>query len=92
LPVRSVIVTRTPGVRSAGSGTSIVSDSGGGIHQAWGITSPTHVLVRPDGYVAWRAEPPDPSALSQFLARLHGSPGPRRPPVTGAVSEERLTG
>ena len=92
LPVRSVIVTRTRGVRSAHSGTSIVTDSGGGIHHAWGIVSPTHVLVRPDGYVAWRAVPPDPAALSTFLARLHGSHGPSRPPAADSVRAERLAG
>ncbi len=92
LPVRSVIVTRTRGVRSARSGTSIVTDSGGGIHHAWGIVSPTHVLVRPDGYVAWRAVPPDAAALSTFLARLHGSHGPSRPPAADSVRAERLAG
>jgi 3-(3-hydroxy-phenyl)propionate hydroxylase len=92
LPVRSVIVTRTPGVRSARSGTSIVTDSGGGIHQAWGIVTPTHVLVRPDGYVAWRAAPPDAGAVTTFLARLHGAPGPTRPPATDAARAERLAG
>ncbi len=69
-----------------------MSDSGGGIHHSWGITRPTHVLVRPDGYVGWRAEPPDARAVSQFLARLHGSPGPGQPPVTPAARAERLAG
>ena len=92
LPVRSVIVTRVPGVRSVRSGTSLVTDSGGGIHQAWGFTRPTHVLVRPDGYVGWRSEPPDLAAVTQFLARLHGPAAPDHFPATGAARRERLAG
>lgn len=92
LPIRSVLVTRGPGVRATRSGTSIVVDSGGGIHQAWGITAPTHVLVRPDGYVAWRSEPPDAEALTRFLARLHGPTIPDRPPATEVAGQEHLAG
>ncbi len=92
LPIRSVIVTRVPGVRSVRSGTSVVTDSGGGIHQAWGITRPTHVLVRPDGHVGWRAEPPDLATVTEFLARLHGPAPPDRFPATGAARRERLAG
>jgi hypothetical protein len=92
VPIRTVLVTRAPGLRAARSGTSVVTDSGGGIHQAWGITRPTHVLVRPDGAVAWRAEPPDARAVTQFLARLHGSVAPERPWTKDAMRQERLAG
>jgi 2-polyprenyl-6-methoxyphenol hydroxylase-like FAD-dependent oxidoreductase len=92
LPIRSVIVTRVPGVRSVRSGTSVVTDSGGGIHQAWGVTRPTHVLVRPDGHVGWRSEPPDLAAVNRFLARLHGPAAPDRFPESGAARRERLAG
>ncbi len=92
VPIRTVLVTRLPGIRAARSGTSVVTDSGGGIHQAWGITRPTHVLVRPDGSVGWRSEPPDARAVTQFLARLHGSIAPDRPRTTDAARQERLAG
>lgn len=92
VPIRTVLVTRAPGLRAARSGTSIVTDSGGGIHQAWGITRPTHVLVRPDGAVGWRAEPPDARAVTQFLARLHGAVAPERPWTNEANRQERLAG
>jgi 2-polyprenyl-6-methoxyphenol hydroxylase-like FAD-dependent oxidoreductase len=71
--IRTVLVTKVPGLRARRSGTSIVSDSGGGVHRAWDVTEPTHVLVRPDGYVGWRATPPDADALTRFLQSLHGA-------------------
>jgi 2-polyprenyl-6-methoxyphenol hydroxylase-like FAD-dependent oxidoreductase len=74
--IRTVLVTKVPGLRARRSGTSIVSDSGGGIHRAWDVTEPTHVLVRPDGYVAWRATPPDGDAVARFLGSLHGAGTP----------------
>lgn len=92
VPMRPVLVTKVSGLRSNRSGTSIVSDSGGGIHQAWGITRPTHVLVRPDGYIGWRADPPDAEAVTRFLSGLHGALAPDRPPATNAARSERLTG
>jgi 2-polyprenyl-6-methoxyphenol hydroxylase-like FAD-dependent oxidoreductase len=92
LPIRSVLVTREPGVRAPRSGTSLVLDSGGGIHHAWGITRPTHVLVRPDGHIGWRSEPPDVPAFTRYRTRLHGTMPPDRPPVSGAARQERLAG
>jgi 2-polyprenyl-6-methoxyphenol hydroxylase-like FAD-dependent oxidoreductase len=90
--IRTVLVTKVPGLRANRSGTSIVSDSGGGIHRAWDVTEPTHVLVRPDGYVGWRAEPPDGDAVARFLGRLHGVTGPDRPGTPSVPGDERLTG
>ena len=92
VPIRPVLVTKVSGLRSNRSGTSIVNDIGGGIHQAWGITRPTHVLVRPDGYIGWRADPPDADAVTRFLTTLHGALPPDRPPTTNAARSERLTG
>jgi 2-polyprenyl-6-methoxyphenol hydroxylase-like FAD-dependent oxidoreductase len=50
-----------------------LTDPGGGWPAAVGISPSGAVLIRPDGFVAWRvpAAPPDPGpALSQALARL----------------------
>jgi hypothetical protein len=92
LPIRSVLVTREPGLRAPRSGTSVVVDSGGHIHHAWDITRPTHVLVRPDGHIGWRSEPPDVAAFNRYLARLHGTTPPDQPSVSGAARPERLAG
>jgi 2-polyprenyl-6-methoxyphenol hydroxylase-like FAD-dependent oxidoreductase len=92
VPIRPVLVTKVAGLRSSRSGTSIVNDTGGGVHQAWGITRPTHVLVRPDGYIGWRADPPDAEAATRFLAGLHGVLPPDRPPTRDAARSERLNG
>ncbi len=79
LQIRTVLVTRVAGLRARRSGTSIVSDTGGGVHRAWDVAEPTHVLVRPDGYVGWRSTPPDADALAHFLDRLHGAVSGDRP-------------
>jgi 2-polyprenyl-6-methoxyphenol hydroxylase-like FAD-dependent oxidoreductase len=92
VPIRPVLITKVSGLRSNRSGTSIVNDIGGGIHQAWGITRPTHVLVRPDGYIGWRADPPDAEAVTRFLTTLHGALPPDRPPAPNAARSERLNG
>jgi hypothetical protein len=89
--IRTVLVTKVPGLRARRSGTSIVSDSGGGIHRAWDVTEPTHVLVRPDGRVGWRATPPDADALARFLDDLFGAGSPDRPPAP-LPGDERRTG
>jgi hypothetical protein len=90
--IRTVLVTKLPGLRAKRSGTSIVSDSGGGIHRAWDVTGPTHVLVRPDGHVAWRAEPPDADAVARFLDRLHGSGTTDRPATADPARDDHRSG
>jgi 2-polyprenyl-6-methoxyphenol hydroxylase-like FAD-dependent oxidoreductase len=87
--IRTVLVTKVAGLRARRSGTSIVSDSGGGIHRAWDVTEPPHVLVRPDGYVGWRATPPDADALARFLDGLHGPGAPDRSPASQLPGDER---
>jgi 2-polyprenyl-6-methoxyphenol hydroxylase-like FAD-dependent oxidoreductase len=89
--IRTVLVTKLPGLRARRSGTSIVSDSGGGIHRAWDVTEPTHVLVRPDGSIGWRSEPPDADAVARFLTRLHGA-GQPEPSTPDPTHDERRAG
>jgi 2-polyprenyl-6-methoxyphenol hydroxylase-like FAD-dependent oxidoreductase len=43
-------------------------DSTGVIHQKLAATSPTLILVRPDGYIGFRAQPADGAALLEHLA------------------------
>jgi 2-polyprenyl-6-methoxyphenol hydroxylase-like FAD-dependent oxidoreductase len=90
--IRTVLVTKVTGLRARRSGTSIVSDTGGGIHRAWDVTEPTHVLVRPDGHVGWRSSPPDADALARFLDGLHGPRTPDRPPAPRVPEDDRRAG
>jgi hypothetical protein len=41
------------------------------------VSTPTAVLIRPDGYVAWVGEPADPG-LGEALTRWFGAPAPAR--------------
>jgi 2-polyprenyl-6-methoxyphenol hydroxylase-like FAD-dependent oxidoreductase len=45
-------------------------DAGGAFHRALGVTEPTLVLVRPDGYVAWRGRPLNAPRLQAHLDAL----------------------
>lgn len=47
----------------------IVRDPKLAAHHRYGATSEAGYLVRPDNYVAWRAQPMDFDALREFLAR-----------------------
>ena len=63
--------TRTPlDVHRVGSGD--LTDPEGAFHGAYGVSSRDAVLVRPDGFVAWRSKTPDgsPSAIAGALAQL----------------------
>jgi hypothetical protein len=42
-------------------------------HGRFGAVRPTLALVRPDGYLAYRGEPPDAARLDAFLARAYGT-------------------
>jgi len=45
-----------------------ILDPSGAAHRCFGATSPILVLVRPDGHIAFRSQPPDREVLSTFLA------------------------
>ena len=44
-------------------------------------TTPTGVLVRPDGVVAWATDTPDPAGLDAALRQWAGTPSPEHEPV-----------
>jgi hypothetical protein len=73
--VRTVAVCRHLGDDARGPrGVAVVHDADGGLHEAWGASGPTQVLVRPDGYLAWRGRAEDTPDLARHLARVHGGP------------------
>jgi hypothetical protein len=46
---------------------SVVLDTEGDLHRAYGATSECLYLVRPDGYVGFRSQPADGAALDRYL-------------------------
>ena len=53
-------------------GSGALSDPDGGFSAAYGTSPRDAVLVRPDGFVAWRSKTPagSPSAIAGALAQL----------------------
>ena len=49
---------------------AVLADPTLGVHGRLGAAADTVLLVRPDGYVAFRGEPPDPAALEAYLGEL----------------------
>jgi len=47
-----------------------IHDPGGGLHRRFGVHSSAVYLIRPDGYLAYRAAPPDPARLAAYLSRV----------------------
>ncbi|HZR84872.1 MAG TPA: FAD-dependent monooxygenase [Candidatus Binatia bacterium] len=63
-----VVPARCEPPRSAADGgEAVLVDDGGALHRALGAALPTLVLVRPDGYVGFRSQPADASALAAHL-------------------------
>jgi hypothetical protein len=52
-------------------GVDALADSELAAHGRLGAVRPTLALVRPDGYLAYRGEPPDAARLDAFLARAY---------------------
>lgn len=54
----------------------VIPDPTGAAHRSYGAESPILYLIRPDGYVGYRALPPDPQALRRYvLQRVLGGDG-----------------
>ena len=49
---------------------AVLADPTLGVHGRLGAAADTVLLVRPDGYVAFRGEPPDSAALEAYLGEL----------------------
>jgi 2-polyprenyl-6-methoxyphenol hydroxylase-like FAD-dependent oxidoreductase len=52
------------------AGLAPLSDSSGLLHRRFGAGSDCLYLIRPDGYVGYRAQPADPDKLDAYLRRL----------------------
>ncbi len=53
----------------AGNGEMLL-DPRGELHHRYGARNACLYVVRPDGYVGFRSQPPDPEALSSYLSRI----------------------
>jgi hypothetical protein len=45
-------------------------DSSGSAHRAYGAEDEVLYLIRPDGYVGYRGQPPDAAKLLGYLKRI----------------------
>ena len=66
--VAPVLVSR-PGVEIPWGG-DLLADDGLAAHARFGAEAACLYLVRPDGYVGYRAQPPDPEKLAEYLGRV----------------------
>jgi 2-polyprenyl-6-methoxyphenol hydroxylase-like FAD-dependent oxidoreductase len=57
-------------------GLPVIRDLGGEFRSAYGLAGSAAYLVRPDGYVGFRASPVDAGAVRAHLERVFAAPGP----------------
>ena len=55
------------GEKAAPANVSVWNDSTGRLHEQLGVTEPALVVVRPDGYIGYRAQPADGQKLAKYL-------------------------
>ncbi len=48
----------------------ILLDPRGELHHRYGARNPCLYVVRPDGYIGFRSQPPDPKALKSYFAQI----------------------
>jgi hypothetical protein len=48
----------------------VVASGNRSLHARYGVDSPTSILVRPDGHIAYRGPADDPDALGSYLDGL----------------------
>ena len=48
----------------------ILTDAEGTFRATYGINAPSRNLIRPDGHIAYRATPPNPDRLHEYLRRI----------------------
>ncbi len=48
----------------------ILLDPRGELHHRYGARSACLYVVRPDGYIGFRSQPPDPEALKSYFTRI----------------------
>jgi 2-polyprenyl-6-methoxyphenol hydroxylase-like FAD-dependent oxidoreductase len=67
--LRAYVVTRSA-VTAADRSDMLLCDPGGALHERLGAARPCLCLVRPDGHLGLRAEPPSLQALERHLRRF----------------------
>jgi 2-polyprenyl-6-methoxyphenol hydroxylase-like FAD-dependent oxidoreductase len=69
--IRPWLVNRGgPATSGPRGGGAVLPDPGGAAHRTYGATSPCLYLIRPDGHVGYRAQPPDVDRLRSYLERI----------------------
>lgn len=63
-----VVADRPPPL--AAPGVTVLADPDFGVHGYLGAIADTLYVVRPDGYLGYRGEPPDSAGLDSYFARL----------------------
>jgi 2-polyprenyl-6-methoxyphenol hydroxylase-like FAD-dependent oxidoreductase len=66
--IRAYVITRF----THRAGPDVIVDEQGHVHRSYGAARSCLYLLRPDLYVGYRANPPDPVALHQFLRETYG--------------------
>ncbi len=60
-----------PALPAGDTAEDIYADHGGATHARYGLTGPGHYLVRPDGYIAYRAPGLDLGGLLSYLDAIY---------------------
>jgi 2-polyprenyl-6-methoxyphenol hydroxylase-like FAD-dependent oxidoreductase len=58
--------------RGPSAAAEVVMDRSGAVHDRYGASAPMLYLIRPDGHVGYRSQPPDRDRLDDYLARTFG--------------------
>jgi 2-polyprenyl-6-methoxyphenol hydroxylase-like FAD-dependent oxidoreductase len=69
--IRPHLVSRGEVPSTAGP---VLPDPDGHAHRRYGASAPCQYLIRPDGYVGYRSQPPSIESLDAYLARTFGAP------------------
>ena len=61
---------RTVVANATGPSAGVLLDPNGALHRTYGAEDEALFLVRPDGYVGYRARPADATRLREYLRRI----------------------
>lgn len=67
---RHTILPPDGAAAAAAYDSTAIVDAGGELHRNYSVRDETLILVRPDGYLAYRGEGADPEKLQEYLARI----------------------
>jgi 2-polyprenyl-6-methoxyphenol hydroxylase-like FAD-dependent oxidoreductase len=57
---------------TAVSDARVLHDARGDLRRTYGVTAESLYLIRPDGYIGFRSQPPDEAGLESYLRRIFG--------------------